>query len=140
MPLFAITNFSADFWPPFAEREHAFFSRFRDSRSSRSVMNQAGPRPSFLSISTRFASSSNWGSVKTPESAARPGASLDAPVTPKSSASIAFALIALAPLVGDHYHLMHEAVGITAFFGGLGFLWWGVKSVIRKRAPDGGAA
>ena len=28
--LFAITNFSADFWPPFFEREKAFFSRFRD--------------------------------------------------------------------------------------------------------------
>ena len=30
VPLFAITNFSADFWPPFAEREAAFFGRFRD--------------------------------------------------------------------------------------------------------------
>ena len=30
MPLFAITNFSADFWPPFRSREEAFFSRFRD--------------------------------------------------------------------------------------------------------------
>jgi 2-haloacid dehalogenase len=30
VPLFAITNFSADFWPPFAAREHAFLSRFRD--------------------------------------------------------------------------------------------------------------
>jgi 2-haloacid dehalogenase len=30
VPLFAITNFSADFWAPFAEREQAFFSRFRD--------------------------------------------------------------------------------------------------------------
>ncbi|HEX8528081.1 HAD family hydrolase [Allosphingosinicella sp.] len=30
VPLFAITNFSADFWPPFAERESAFFARFRD--------------------------------------------------------------------------------------------------------------
>ena len=29
VPLFAITNFSADFWPPFVERERAFFSRFR---------------------------------------------------------------------------------------------------------------
>lgn len=28
--LFAITNFSADFWPPFHERERAFFRRFRD--------------------------------------------------------------------------------------------------------------
>ena len=28
--LFAITNFSADFWPPFVQREQAFFSRFRD--------------------------------------------------------------------------------------------------------------
>jgi 2-haloacid dehalogenase len=30
VPLFAITNFSADFWKPFREREDAFFSRFRD--------------------------------------------------------------------------------------------------------------
>jgi 2-haloacid dehalogenase len=30
VPLFAITNFSADFWPPFFERERAFFGRFRD--------------------------------------------------------------------------------------------------------------
>jgi len=30
VPLFAITNFSADFWPPFHEKERAFFDRFRD--------------------------------------------------------------------------------------------------------------
>ena len=30
IPLFAITNFSADFWAPFAAQERAFFSRFRD--------------------------------------------------------------------------------------------------------------
>jgi 2-haloacid dehalogenase len=30
VPLFAITNFSADFWPPFHQREKAFFNRFRD--------------------------------------------------------------------------------------------------------------
>jgi 2-haloacid dehalogenase len=30
VPLFAITNFSADFWPPFAAKEQAFFARFRD--------------------------------------------------------------------------------------------------------------
>lgn len=30
VPLFAITNFSADFWAPFRSREDAFFSRFRD--------------------------------------------------------------------------------------------------------------
>jgi len=29
VPLFAITNFSADFWPPFHEKEKAFFARFR---------------------------------------------------------------------------------------------------------------
>ena len=29
VPLFAITNFSADFWPPFYAKEHDFFSRFR---------------------------------------------------------------------------------------------------------------
>ena len=30
VPLFAITNFSADFWPSFYAKEEAFFSRFRD--------------------------------------------------------------------------------------------------------------
>ena len=30
VPLYAITNFSADFWPPFAAREHDFFARFED--------------------------------------------------------------------------------------------------------------
>ncbi|MEO7178006.1 MAG: HAD family phosphatase [Allosphingosinicella sp.] len=30
VPLFAITNFSADFWPPFRAREDAFFRRFQD--------------------------------------------------------------------------------------------------------------
>jgi 2-haloacid dehalogenase len=30
VPLFAITNFSADFWPPFHAGEKAFFGRFRD--------------------------------------------------------------------------------------------------------------
>lgn len=30
VPLFAITNFSADFWAPFAAKERAFFARFRD--------------------------------------------------------------------------------------------------------------
>ncbi|CAA9540502.1 MAG: hypothetical protein AVDCRST_MAG23-2009 [uncultured Sphingosinicella sp.] len=30
VPLFGITNFSADFWGPFRAREDAFFRRFRD--------------------------------------------------------------------------------------------------------------
>ena len=30
VPLFAITNFSADFWTPFHDKEKAFFGRFRD--------------------------------------------------------------------------------------------------------------
>ncbi len=30
IPLFAITNFSADFWTPFFQKERAFFARFRD--------------------------------------------------------------------------------------------------------------
>jgi 2-haloacid dehalogenase len=30
VPLYAITNFSADFWAPFREKEKAFFARFRD--------------------------------------------------------------------------------------------------------------
>jgi 2-haloacid dehalogenase len=30
VPLFAITNFSGEFWPPFRAREAAMFDRFRD--------------------------------------------------------------------------------------------------------------
>lgn len=30
VPLYAITNFSADFWPPFVARERDFFDRFTD--------------------------------------------------------------------------------------------------------------
>jgi 2-haloacid dehalogenase len=30
VPLFLITNFSADFWKPFHAKEKAFFSRFRE--------------------------------------------------------------------------------------------------------------
>ncbi len=30
VPLYAITNFSADFWPPFVARERDFFARFED--------------------------------------------------------------------------------------------------------------
>lgn len=30
VPLYAITNFSADFWPPFHAKERAFFEHFRD--------------------------------------------------------------------------------------------------------------
>ncbi len=30
VPLFGITNFSAEFWPPFRAREAALFDRFRD--------------------------------------------------------------------------------------------------------------
>ncbi|TPG20477.1 HAD family phosphatase [Sphingomonas koreensis] len=30
MPLYAITNFSGEFWPPFRDREAALFDRFRD--------------------------------------------------------------------------------------------------------------
>jgi 2-haloacid dehalogenase len=30
VPLFIITNFSAEFWAPFHQKERAFFSRFRD--------------------------------------------------------------------------------------------------------------
>lgn len=30
VPLFAITNFSADFWPPFRAKEDLFFRRFHD--------------------------------------------------------------------------------------------------------------
>lgn len=30
VPLYAITNFSGEFWPPFRDTQHALFARFRD--------------------------------------------------------------------------------------------------------------
>jgi len=51
IPLFAITNFSADFWPPFHDREQAFFSRFRDIVVSGQVkLLKPDPAIYFLSL------------------------------------------------------------------------------------------
>jgi 2-haloacid dehalogenase len=55
VPLFAITNFSADFWPPFHEKEQAFFGRFRDIVVSGEVrMLKPDPAIYFLALD-RFA-------------------------------------------------------------------------------------
>ncbi|MEM0966067.1 MAG: archaeosortase/exosortase family protein [Verrucomicrobiota bacterium] len=35
-----------------------------------------------------------------------------------------FVIVSLAPLVGDHYMLMHEIVGTVAFYGFLAIQWW----------------
>lgn len=35
-----------------------------------------------------------------------------------------FFIVLLAPHVGDHYMLMHETIGILAFYGFLGIQWW----------------
>lgn len=43
-------------------------------------------------------------------------------------------IVLLAPSVGDHYALMHEAVGIALFFGTLGFVWWLVAGLPERRA------
>ena len=51
VPLFAITNFSADFWTPFFERERAFFRRFRDIVVSGEVkMLKPDPAIYFLAL------------------------------------------------------------------------------------------
>jgi 2-haloacid dehalogenase len=51
VPLFAITNFSADFWAPFAEKEQAFFSRFRDIVvSGREKMLKPDPAIYYLAL------------------------------------------------------------------------------------------
>lgn len=41
-------------------------------------------------------------------------------------------IVLLAPLVGDHYFVMHEAVGIVLFFGTLGFIWWLVDGLPER--------
>jgi 2-haloacid dehalogenase len=51
VPLFAITNFSADFWPPFFAKERDFFARFRDIVVSGEVrMLKPDPAIYFLAL------------------------------------------------------------------------------------------
>ena len=51
VPLFAITNFSADFWTPFYAKERAFFSRFRDIVvSGREKMLKPDPAIYYLAL------------------------------------------------------------------------------------------
>lgn len=51
VPLFAITNFSADFWPPFFAKEREFFARFRDIVVSGEVgMLKPDPAIYFLAL------------------------------------------------------------------------------------------
>jgi len=51
VPLFAITNFSADFWTPFEARERAFFARFRDIVvSGREKLLKPDPALYFLAL------------------------------------------------------------------------------------------
>jgi HAD superfamily hydrolase (TIGR01509 family) len=51
VPLFAITNFSADFWAPFRAREDGFFRRFRDIVVSGEVkMLKPDPAIYFLAL------------------------------------------------------------------------------------------
>jgi 2-haloacid dehalogenase len=51
VPLFAITNFSADFWGSFREREDSFFRRFRDIVVSGEVkMLKPDPAIYFLAL------------------------------------------------------------------------------------------
>ncbi|MFZ4774728.1 MAG: exosortase/archaeosortase family protein [Terrimicrobiaceae bacterium] len=41
-------------------------------------------------------------------------------------------IVLLAPLAGENYHLMHEAVGIVLFFGTLAGLWWLVAGLPER--------
>jgi len=42
-------------------------------------------------------------------------------------------IVLLAPLAGEHYLMMHEAVGIALFFGTLAGLWWLVAGLPERR-------
>jgi len=46
-----------------------------------------------------------------------------------------FIIILLAPLVGDHYMLMHEIVGTITFYGFLAIQWWLVVGFGRSPGP-----
>lgn len=49
-----------------------------------------------------------------------------------SNATRIFFIVLLAPMAGEHYFLMHEAVGITLFFGTLVGLWWLVAGLPER--------
>ncbi len=57
-----------------------------------------------------------------------------------SNALRIFLIVLLAPHVGDHYALLHEAVGISLFFGTLSLLWWLVSGLperaVRENPPS----
>jgi len=42
-------------------------------------------------------------------------------------------IVLLAPAAGKHYFVMHEAVGITIFFGTLAAIWWLVAGLPERR-------
>lgn len=42
-------------------------------------------------------------------------------------------IVLLAPAAGEHYQIMHEAVGITLFFATLAFLWWLVNGLPERK-------
>ncbi len=46
-------------------------------------------------------------------------------------------IVLLAPVAGEHYHIMHEAVGILLFFGTLAGLWWLVAGLPERRRGSG---
>ena len=50
-----------------------------------------------------------------------------------SNAFRIFLIVLLAPHVGASYHAMHEAVGITLFFGSLAFVWWLVSGLPERK-------
>jgi 2-haloacid dehalogenase len=50
VPLFAITNFSADFWAPFVEKEQAFFSASATSCGARRRAAEADPAIYWLAL------------------------------------------------------------------------------------------
>lgn len=41
-------------------------------------------------------------------------------------------IVLAAPHLPDHYHLIHEAIGLAALFGGLAFLWWLIRGGSRQ--------
>ncbi len=55
-----------------------------------------------------------------------------------SNALRIFFIVLLAPLAGDHYFVMHEAVGIVLFFGTLIFLWWLVDGLPERGRRNSG--
>jgi len=100
VPLFAITNFSDEFWPAFVEREAALFARFRDVVVS-GAERLAKPDPAIYALALDRFGLSGPDAVFVDDRADN---------------------VAGAEAAGMRAHHFHDAAGLRAELAGLGLL------------------